>query len=320
MPLPACLEGRLRLPAVVAPMFLTSGPELVIESCRAGLLGSFPALNQKTAAGFEAWLRQIKAALDADAAAKSEPRAPFAVNLIVHRSNPRLEEDLAICIAHEVPVIITSLGAVPEVIARVHGYGGVVFHDVISRRHVEKAAAAGVDGLVLVCAGAGGHGGQLNPFAFIAEARRLFSGTILLAGGLSRGEDILAAQIAGADLAYLGTRFIATREALAAPAYKAMIVASGSADIIGTPAISGIFGNFLTESLRAVGLDPNDLPEAEAMDVATELLGEHKAWRDIWSAGHGVAAIDDVPGVAELTAQLIAAYNAARSRHLTATG
>jgi nitronate monooxygenase len=212
MPIPAIFEGRLALPAVAAPMFLVSGPDLVVAACRAGVVGTFPALNQRSSEGFEQWLVEIGDALAADARA-----APYGVNLIVHRSNPRVEADLALCIRHRVPLVITSLGAVPDLVERVHAYGGLVFHDVTTRRHAEKAAAAGVDGLILVCAGAGGHGGRVSPFALLPEIRRFFSGTILLAGAISDGRAIAAARLLGADLAYLGTRFLATRESLAPP-------------------------------------------------------------------------------------------------------
>lgn len=298
MPLPPQLEGRLRLPAVAAPMFLVSGPELVIAACRAGILGTFPALNQRTSEGLRDWLEQIENAL-----AASPGAAPYGVNLIVHRSNRRLEADLRLCVEHRVPVVITSLGAVPDLVREVHGYGGLVFHDIVSRRHAEKAAEAGVDGLILVCSGAGGHAGTLNPFAFLAEARSVFDGTILLAGAISTGRDILAARAMGADLAYMGTRFIATRESQAPEPYKRMLCAAGAADIVYTAAVSGIPGNFLRQSLEAAGIDPPSLRAAS--DLADELRGgEIRAWRDIWSAGQGVAAIRDVPTVAELVARL----------------
>jgi nitronate monooxygenase len=306
MPLPPQLEGRLRLPAVAAPMFLVSGPELVVEACRAGILGTFPALNQRTSEGFRDWLDEIEAAL-----AGSPGAAPFGVNLIVHRSNRRLAADLAICAEHRVPVVITSLGAVPDLVREVHGWGGVVFHDIVSRRHAEKAAEAGVDGLILVCAGAGGHAGTLNPFAFLAEVRQVFDGTILLAGAISTGRDILAALAMGADLAYLGTRFIATRESRASEPYKRMLCEAGAGDIVYTPAVSGIPGNFLRQSLEAAGIDPAALRSAS--DIVAELQGgEIRAWRDIWSAGQGVAAIGDVPTVAELVARLEAEFEVAR--------
>ncbi|MHA6525786.1 NAD(P)H-dependent flavin oxidoreductase [Tessaracoccus sp. G1721] len=292
MALPEQLSGRLRLPVVAAPMFLVSGPELVVACCRAGVLGTFPALNRRTTQDFAGWLDDIEAAL-------TPADAPFGVNLIVHPTNTRLQADLAVVVEHRVPVVITSLGAVPEVVEAVHAYGGLVFHDVTTLRHARKAAAAGVDGLVLVSAGAGGHAGAVNPFALVASVRPWFDGTILLAGGLSTGADVAAARAMGADLAYLGTRFLATRESLAADGYKDMVVASGAADVVYTPAVSGIPANFLTASLAASGIDPAG-PPAEHEDV--------KAWRDVWSAGHGVAAISDVPAVAELVDRLEAEY------------
>lgn len=253
MALPAPLLGCLRLPVVAAPMFLVSGPELVVACCRAGVLGSFPALNQRSTAGFVAWLKEIGAALGSD-------DAPFAVNLIVHRSNARLEADLAAIVAHRVPVVITSLGAVSTVVEAVHGYGGVVFHDVTTARHARKAADAGVDGLILVAAGAGGHAGTLSPFALVAEVRRFFSGTVLLAGALTTGADVLAAQVLGADLAYLGTRFAATRESLASDGYRQMMTEATASDIVYTAGVSTVGANFLRMSLEAAGLDPDRLP------------------------------------------------------------
>ncbi|MGF1475582.1 MAG: NAD(P)H-dependent flavin oxidoreductase [Geminicoccaceae bacterium] len=306
MVLPVQLEGRLRLPAVAAPMFLTSGSELVIAACRAGVLGAFPALNQRTTEGFEQWLLEIDAALSAD-------DAPYAVNLIVHRTNPRVEADLERCIEHRVPVIITSLGAVPDLVEKVHGYGGIVFHDVISRRHAEKAIEAGVDGLILVSAGAGGHAGLMNPFAFVREVRSFFDGVVLLSGCISDGASILAAQAAGADLAYVGTRFIASEEARVSQDYKQMIAESRMADIVYTPNVSGIPANFLRASLVQAGLDPDAPPQPHSPNLAEELNHEAKAWKDIWSAGHGVGSVNDVPSVADLCARLEAEYRDALS-------
>jgi nitronate monooxygenase len=305
MPLPPQLEGRLRLPAVAAPMFLVSGPELVIAASKAGLLGTFPALNQRSSEGFDEWLGTIGAAL-----ADSPGAAPYGVNLIVHRSNPRVEADLALCVKHKVPVVITSLGAVADLVEEVHAYGGVVFHDVINRRHAEKAAEAGVDGLILVCAGAGGHAGTYNPFAFLPEIRRFFAKTILLAGGISSGRSVAAARMLGADLAYLGTRFIATKESLAPDAFKEMILAGNAADIVYTSAISGIHGSFLKESIRSVGLDPDNLP-AGGHGYKAKVGDEQKAWKHVWSAGQGVGSIDDVPSVAALVDRLEREYREA---------
>src|SRR5690606_7835826 len=248
MSLPGLLDQRLRLPVVAAPMFLVSNPQLVLACCHSGVLGSFPALNQRESSGFKAWLEEIEAGLKADS-------APYAVNLIVHGSNQRLQADLAICVKHRVPVVITSLGAVKELVDAVHSYGGLVFHDVTTRRHAEKAAEAGVDGLIAVAAGAGGHAGTWSPFSLIAEIRQFFDKTLLLAGCLNHGHEILAAQLLGADLAYFGTRFIGTAESHAPDAYKEMLLNARAADIIHTPAVSGVPASFMRQSLEAAGFD-----------------------------------------------------------------
>lgn len=302
MALPASLRARLRLPAIVAPMFLTSGPDLVVEVCRAGLLGTFPALNQRSGEGYAAWLDEIESRL-----ADHPGAAPFGVNLIVHRSNTRLAEDLATTVRHRVPLVVTSLGAVRDVVEAVHSYGGLVFHDVISLRHAEKAAAAGVDGIVAVAAGAGGHAGTLSPFALVGEIARIFMGTIVLSGAMTTGRHVAAARMMGADLAYLGTRFIATREAAAPEGHKAMILAARAADILYTPAISGVAANFLRPSIAAAGLDPDALPDHATLDLNNEV----KAWRTVWSAGQGVGTIDDVPTAADLCDRLLAEYREA---------
>ncbi len=279
MPLPASFEGRLSIPAIAAPMFLTSGPDLVVEACKAGVIGGFPALNQRTSEGFDAWLQEIGARLAGFEAETGRRAAPYGVNLIVHRTNPRVDADLALCVKREVPLIITSLGAVKAVVDAVHGYGGVVFHDVTNLRHAVKAAAAGVDGLILVCAGAGGHAGTLSPFALVPEIRRLFDGTIVLAGCISRGDQVAAAEVMGADLAYIGTRFIATRESTASEANKRMILESRAADIVYTPAISGIPANFLGKSLEAAGLDLANLPDKTRIDLGEEQARiSHRGW------------------------------------------
>ncbi|TPW29086.1 nitronate monooxygenase [Martelella alba] len=298
-------KSRLRLPVIAAPMFLVSGPDLVINACRAGICGTFPALNQRSTAGFAAWLDEIEAGL-----ADQPEAAPFGVNLIVHRSNSRLEADLDEVVRHRVPLVITSLGAARSVVEAVHGYGGLVFHDVISRRHAQKAADAGVDGLIAVSAGAGGHAGTINPFALISEIRAVFSGPIALSGAISSGAQVLAAQAAGADFAYMGTRFIATREALAAEPYKAMLVSAHASDIVYTREISGVNANFLRPSIVAAGLDPDALPPHGAPDIASEA----KAWKSVWSAGHGVGAISDIPGVGALVDQLEEDYRATLAR------
>ena len=302
MPIPAALGPHLKIPAIAAPMFLTSGPDLVVETCLGGIIGTFPALNQRTSEGFRDWLHQIRARLDGHDA------APFGVNLIAHRTNPRLEADLQICIEERVPLIITSLGAVPELVDRVHAYGGLVFHDVISLRHAQKAAAAGVDGIIAVSEGAGGHAGPLNPFALVAEIRRIFDGTILLAGAINTGAQVAAARMMGADMAYLGTRFLATRESTVQPGFKQMVLDSTAADILYTPKISGVHANFLRPSVIAAGLDPENLEHPEG---GLDMQGEAKVWKDIWSAGHGVGSIDDLPGAGELCRRLIAEYDAA---------
>ncbi len=303
MPVPHSLSGRLRMPVVAAPMFLVSGPELVVASCRAGVLGSFPALNQRTTEGLREWLRQIDGELtDAD--------APYAVNLIVHPTNARLRADLEVVVEHKVPVVITSLGAVPDVVDAVHSYGGLVLHDVTTLRHAQKAAEAGVDGLILVSAGAGGHAGTINPFALMATVRPWFDGIIALAGSITTGADVLAARALGADLAYLGTRFIATAESSAPEGYTQQILEAGAGDIVYTPAVSSIPANFLAASLAAAGVDPASVPDP--MHLGSEQ--EFKAWRDIWSAGHGVAGIHDVPSVAQLVDRLAAEYDEAKAR------
>lgn len=310
MSLPALLEQRLRMPVVAAPMFLVSGPELVLACSNAGIVGSFPALNQRDSAGFRAWLDEIEAGLQADA-------APFAVNLIVHHSNPRLQADLAICVEKKVPIVITSLGAVKEVVDAVHSYGGLVFHDVTTRRHAEKAAQAGVDGLIAVAAGAGGHAGTWSPFALVAEIRQFFDKTLLLAGCLNHGHEILAAQMLGADLAYLGTRFIATRQSNADSPYKQMILDARAADIVHTPAVSGVPASFMRQSLEAAGYDLKRLTDKADINYGEKLKpisDEAKAWKTVWSAGQGVGDIDDLPTVEELITRLDHEYRAATQR------
>jgi nitronate monooxygenase len=321
MPLPALLHGRLRLPVIGAPMFLVSGPELVTAQCRAGIVGSFPALNARPQEQLEDWLVQIQAALAAhDAAHPEHPAAPFAVNQIVHGSNARLEHDMAVCLKHKVPIIITSLRPPGEVVQEAHSYGGLVFHDVISLRHAEKALEQGVDGLILVCAGAGGHAGPLSPFALLPEVRRLFAGTIILSGAITTGRAVLAATALGADLAYMGTRFIATEESRADPRYKQMIVDTAAKDIVYTNAISGVHGNYLKPSLVAAGLDPDNLPVGDKgrMDYQAGRSARPAAWRDIWGAGQGVGSIDAVLPVAACVERIAAEYRAARQELATA--
>ena len=312
MSLPVQLEQCLRLPVVAAPMFLISNPQLVLACCANGVVGSFPALNQRESSGFKAWLEEIEAGL-----ASLKNSAPYAVNLIVHNSNPRLQADLAICIEHKVPIVITSLGAVKEVVDAVHSYGGLVFHDVTTRRHAEKAAEAGVDGLIAVAAGAGGHAGTWSPFALVAEIRQFFDKTVLLAGCLNHGHEILAAQVIGADLAYLGTRFIATQESHAPDEYKQMVLTSRAVDIVHTAAVSGVPASFMRQSLENAGFDLATLQAKSESSTGTRLKplnDEAKAWKTVWSAGQGVGDINDVPTTQQLITRLDTEYREAIKR------
>ncbi|WP_206202765.1 nitronate monooxygenase family protein [Thioalkalivibrio sp. XN279] len=305
MALPESFRSRIAVPAVAAPMFLVSGPELIIETCKGGIPAAFPALNRRSTAEFVEWLDEVGGALD-------ETHAPWGVNLIVHRSNPRLEADLAACVEHKVPFIVTSLGAVPDLVKAVHGYGGVVFHDVISIRHAHKAAEAGVDGLIAVCAGAGGHSGATSPFALTSEIRQFFDGTLLLAGAINEGHQVAAALVMGADLAWMGSRFIATRESLAPEAYKQMMLRAAAKDIVYTDAVSGVPANFLRESLEANDFDVVELLKRGLGSGKLKDLGdEAKAWKTIWSAGQGVGGVQDVPSAAELCARLKSEFDAA---------
>lgn len=301
--IPDSLTRNLRLPAVAAPMFLTSGPDLVVECCNAGIIGTFPALNHRTTEGFAGWLDEIAARKRPDAAAHG-------VNLIVHRTNPRLDADLRVVVDKKVPLVITSLGAVPELVAEVQGYGGKVFHDVINLRHARKAAEAGVDGLIAVCAGAGGHAGTLNPFALVSEIRAFFDGCILLAGAINTGAQIAAARAMGADLAYMGTRFMVADEAMITEAQKQMMIEATAADIVYTDAISGVHANFLRPSLVAAGRDPDNLTRTHGLDMGSEA----KIWRDMWSAGQGVGGVTRREPAAAIVAALTADYRAACAR------
>lgn len=299
--------NTLALPVIAAPMFLISGPELVIECCKNGIVGTFPALNQRTTEGFEEWIIAIKTALSTFEKETGKKAAPFGVNLIVHKTNPRLEADLAICVKHEVPLIITSLGAVPKLVNTIHNYGGLVYHDVIKKRHAEKAAEAGVDGLILVCAGAGGHAGTLNPMPFVNEIKQFFNKTIILSGCISTGRDVASALQMGADFAYMGTRFIATKESKAPEEYRNMIINAGASDITYTAAISGVPANFLASSLQAMGITEEMLSRKKKINFGEELTVKNddaKAWSTIWSAGQGVASIDKTETVATLIASL----------------
>lgn len=296
MALPEAWRGRLSLPAIAAPMFLISTPDLVVECCRAGVIGAFPALNQRTTAGFDAWLEEIETRLD------GRPAAPHAVNLVVHRSNARLAADLEVAVRRRVPLVITSLGVEPEVVAAVQEAGGLAFHDVTSRRFAERAIAAGVDGLIAVAHGAGGHAGALNPFALLAELRAMFDGPIALGGAISTGAQVAAACLAGADLAYLGTRFIPAPESSARPGHRAMILGGHAEDVALSPAVSGIPANFLRASLAAAGIDPDaGEPPAERNFGTT---GNLKPWRDVWAAGQGLGAIRTAAPAAEICAEL----------------
>ena len=298
---------ELNIPVVAAPMFLISGPQLVIECCKNGIVGTFPALNQRSTDGFESWVIEIKTALADFESSTGKKAAPFGVNLIVHQTNPRLQADLAVCVKHEVPLIITSLGAVAELVNTVHGYGGLVFHDIIKKRHAEKAAEAGVDGLILVSAGAGGHAGVTNPISLVAEVRQFFDKTILLSGCLSNGRDIASAMQMGADLAYMGTRFINVHESNADTAYRQMIIDSSASDIVYTAAVSGVSANFLRPSLEAMGITEEQWGNSKKIDFGSELdaaKAEAKAWKTIWSAGQGVTTIHDVVYTNQLVLRL----------------
>jgi nitronate monooxygenase len=314
MALPAVLQN-LTLPIVASPMFIVSYPELVLAQCKAGIVGSFPALNARPAGLLDEWLTQMDESLAAHRAANPGARiGPIAVNQIVHQSNARLEHDVRVCVDHKVPIFITSLRApAKEIIDAVHSYGGIVLHDVINLRHAQKALEAGVDGLILVAAGAGGHAGTTSPFALVGEVRRIFDGPIVLSGAIANGGSILAAQAMGADLAYMGTRFIATREAHAVDDYKRAIVNASASDIVYTNLFTGVHGNYIRESIVNAGLDPDALPVSDktAMNFASD---KAKAWKDIWGAGQGVGLMDDVPSVAELVERLKREYDDARER------
>ena len=296
--------NELSLPAIAAPMFLISGPKLVVECCKNGIIGTFPALNQRTSEGFEEWLVEIKSELKKFESETGKKTAPFGVNLIVHPTNPRLEADIKLCIKHKVPIIITSLGAVSMVVDAIHSYGGLVFHDIVKKRHAEKAAEAGVDGLILVAAGAGGHAGTINPMTLVAEIKKFYHKTIILSGCISTGRDIASALQMGADLAYMGTRFINTAESRATDEYRQMIIDAGASDVVYTAAISGVHANFLGASLKAAGLTEEDLKKDTKIDFGKELDTEAKAWKTIWSAGQGSAMIDNSIPIAELVATL----------------
>ncbi|MCF7644041.1 nitronate monooxygenase family protein [Bacillus subtilis] len=315
MALPDILKNNLRLPAIGAPLFIIANPALVIEQCKSGIIGAFPALNARTPEQLNEWLAQITEELqNYNQQHPAQPAAPFAVNQIVHRSNHRLQQDLELCIKYKVPVVISSLGAVPEVNAAIHSYGGIVLHDVINNRHANSAIRKGADGLIAVAAGAGGHAGTLSPFALMAEIREWFDGPVALSGAISSGSAILAAQTMGANLAYIGSPFIATKEANAVNAYKEMIVQSSAKDIVYSNYFTGIHGNYLRPSIEAAGMDPDHLPEADPskMDFQKATTGA-KAWKDIWGCGQGIGAVKEILPAGQLVERWIEQYKVAKS-------
>jgi len=316
MTLPAILKTNFRLPVVAAPLFIISHPPLVMAQCKAGVMGSFPALNARPEAQLDEWLAEITEGLaDHDAKNPDRPSAPFAVNQIVHRSNKRLEHDLTMCVKYKVPVVISSLGAVPEVNDAIHSYGGIVLHDIINNRHASSAIRKGADGLIAVAAGAGGHAGPLSPFALVQEIREWFDGPLLLSGSIATGGAVLAAQAMGADMAYIGTPFIATDEARAVDEYKQMIVDSEAKDIVYSNYFTGIPGNYLKPSISASGMDPDNLPVADPtkMDFDSASSGP-KAWKEIWGSGQGIGAVKKIGPASDLVDRLESEYKASRER------
>lgn len=314
--LPSILKDNLRLPVIASPLFIISHPELTLAQCKAGVVGAFPALNARPESQLDEWLAMMTEELAAHNAANPDrTAAPFAVNQIVHMSNKRLEHDLGLCVKYKVPIVISSLGAVPEVNAAIHSYGGIVLHDVINNRHANSAIRKGADGLIAVATGAGGHAGTLSPFALIQEIREWFDGPLLLAGAIANGGSILAAQAMGADMAYIGSPFIATREARATEAYKQAIVEAHANDIVYSNYFTGVHGNYLKASIVASGLDPDNLPVADPskMDFAAASTGA-KAWKDIWGAGQGVGAVKAIEPVSALVDRLAQEYAAAKQR------
>ena len=316
MAIPKPLQRGLRLPVIASPMFIVSNPDLVISQCKAGVIGAFPSLNARPQAQFGAWLDRIATELaEHDARNPDRPAANFAVNLIVHRSNDRLAEDIETCVAHRVPLVITSLGAQAEVNQAVHSYGGLVFHDVINQRFAHKAIEKGADGLILVAAGAGGHAGLQSPFALVQETRAWFDGPIALSGAIASGRSVLAAEVMGADFGYIGSAFIATEEANAPDAYKRMIVEGSAEDIVYSNFFSGVHGNYMRPSIVAAGYDPDDLPVSDPskMDLNEGSTEGKKAWRDIWGAGQGIGAVDSVLPAAERIDRLVRDYESVRA-------
>ncbi len=316
MALPPILRDRLRLPVIASPLFIISGPDLVIAQCKAGIVGSFPSLNARPISQLDEWLARITEELAAwDRANPDMPSAPFAVNQIVHRTNNRLEEDLALCEKYKAPIVITSLGAREELNQAVHGWGGITLHDVINDKHAHKAIEKGADGLIPVAAGAGGHAGALSPFALVQEIRQWFDGPVALSGSIASGRAILAAQAMGADLAYIGSAFIATKEANAVQGYKDMIVESSGEDIVYSNLFTGVHGNYLRPSIVRAGMDPDNLPVSDpsAMNFGSGGNQEAKAWKDIWGCGQGIGAIDQVLSAGELVAKFAEEYEAAKA-------
>jgi nitronate monooxygenase len=318
VPIPKHIKDNISMPVIGAPLFLVSGPDLVIAQCKAGIIGSFPALNARPQHVLEEWIIRIKSELAQYQEENPDAKvAPFAVNQICHGSNDRLMQDMETCVKHEVPIIITSLRPPAEVVEAAHSYGGLVFHDVISVRHAKKAAEQGVDGLILVCAGAGGHAGTLSPFALVREVREFFDGPVALSGSISHGASILSAQAMGADFAYIGTRFIATQEANASQGYKDMIVESTANDIMYSPTFTGVHGNYLKPSVVNAGLDPDNLPYADKHDMNFGSSGaggdnQKKAWKDIWGSGQGIGNLHDVPSVKDAVDALAEEYEEAK--------
>jgi nitronate monooxygenase len=314
MSLPPILQG-LRLPVIGAPLFIVSNPKLVIAQCKAGVVGSFPSLNARPASQLDEWIHEITEALaEHDRDHPGTPAAPFAVNQIVHRSNDRFEHDVEVCAKWKVPIVITSLGAREELNHAVHAWGGITLHDIIDDRYARKAIEKGADGLIAVASGAGGHAGRWSPFALVHEIRRWFDGPLALSGAIATGEAVLGAQAMGADLAYVGSAFIATHEARASDEYKEAIVSSGAADIVYSNLFTGIHGNYLRSSIVAAGLDPENLPQPGADAMNFQSASGAKAWRDIWGSGQGVGAVDNVMPAGELVAKLSEEYHAAKAR------
>tara|TARA_B100001063_G_scaffold52051_1_gene46027 strand:- start:1010 stop:1975 length:966 start_codon:yes stop_codon:yes gene_type:complete len=317
--IPEHIKNNLSIPVIGSPLFLVSGPELVIAQCKAGIIGSFPALNARPQHVLEEWIMRIKTELKEYQAQNPDKKvAPFAVNQICHGSNDRLMDDMATCVKHEVPIIITSLRPPAELVEAAHSYGGLVYHDVINVRHAKKAAEQGVDGLILVCAGAGGHAGALSPFALLREVKEWFSGTVILSGSIGDGYSVASSLALGADFAYMGTRFIATKEANADQGYKQMLIESAADDIVYSNLFTGVSGNYLKPSIKNAGLDPNNLPEADksAMNFGSGGNTNAKAWKDIWGSGQGIGLIKDDPSVAELVARILEEFNHAKKEFL----